>query len=923
MKIAAIYARVSSEKQKDENTIVSQIEALTEFAQQEGYTVPPEWIFRDEGYSGSLLVRPGLEKLRDLAAEGHTEVILVYSPDRLSRKYAYQVLLIEEFARHGVEVVFIKSPRAHNPEDELLLQFQGMIAEYERAQIIERSRRGKRYRARNGAVSVLSGAPYGYRYVPKTDQCEAYYQIIESEAQVVQEAFRLFTESRWAIGAIARHLSDQGIPTRTGKTRWDRSVIWAMLKNPAYNGTACYGKTEQVERKKITRPLRRKGGYSPRSSANRERAQEDWIKIPVPALINTETFDLAQELLKKNQKLSLRRTKEPTLLQGLLICNECGYAYYRTSTRTSKRKIYYYRCLGSDDYRYPNGRICDNRPLRQDELDEAVWEQIVELLENPELIRQEIDRRVREALSSNPTQARKEKLVKEQTRIKNSIDKLLDAYQEDLLSLRELRQRIPALKRRETALTAELQNLDAQQVSQDYLATLAGHMEQFVAQLRENAKKLDVLERQRILRILVKEILIGKNTVKIRHSIPVPKTPSGREPPGYLLRWGSHDAALRRVRDRMQHPAICFQDARFQPFLDETQKSLIIDPLLQHANQPCVVDVIEEAFDVCFNYEAVAAKAKLMAKGFHRIAGSHSRPIAVAAWQKVFFENRAQDQCDCDLEQLVLQNRQSKRTKLVFALGYPLAQHQLCPVAALLETLNQCAHVRGEVRAVFLGRHTIHAGRRVFAEKFPTVLEKFFREHRRQVAKPVLLFAFRLVGYALQGGLHGVSDFARSVHVVLCRLRISVSPFPMCSSYARVGGSLVHRVLWADPTPRRSSVALLVVKRTYLLMDKSVEEESTRSLRFLKFLYTRATLLSNPGRPYGVSPKKKTCDAFVLASGGLKPWPSASTGSNGAISSLRKCGLPCGSCAALCTPRMFPWLSTDIDRLPCRIRNTR
>jgi len=161
MKTAAIYARVSSDQQKEEKTIASQTAALREFARQEGYQVPDEWVFEDEGYSGASLIRPGLERIRDLAAEGQIQAVLALSPDRLSRKYAYQVLLTEELARHGVDVVFVKAPRSETPEDQLLLQFQGMIAEYERAQILERSRRGKRHRAKQGEVCVLSGVPYG------------------------------------------------------------------------------------------------------------------------------------------------------------------------------------------------------------------------------------------------------------------------------------------------------------------------------------------------------------------------------------------------------------------------------------------------------------------------------------------------------------------------------------------------------------------------------------------------------------------------------------------------------------------------------------------------------------------------------------------------------------------------------------------
>src|ERR671919_3210787 len=177
MQMAAIYARVSSEQQREAHTIASQTAALIEFAKDHDLEVPNEWVFEDKGYSGATLERPGLERVRDLASEGQIQVVLVYSPDRLSRKYAYQILLIEELARHGVETRFLNAPSTATAEDQLLVQFQGMIAEYERAQILERSRRGKRHRARAGEISVLCGAPYGYRYIRKRDDTPARYEI--------------------------------------------------------------------------------------------------------------------------------------------------------------------------------------------------------------------------------------------------------------------------------------------------------------------------------------------------------------------------------------------------------------------------------------------------------------------------------------------------------------------------------------------------------------------------------------------------------------------------------------------------------------------------------------------------------------------------------------------------------------------------
>src|SRR5277367_1831745 len=449
MPIAAIYARVSSDKQREEGTIASQTAALIGFARSHGYQVPTEWVFEDEGYSGASLVRPGLERLRDLAAEGQIEAVLVHAPDRLSRKYAYQVLLIEELARQGVETVFIKAPQAATAEDQLLVQFQGMIAEYERAQILERSRRGKRHRARQGQVNVLSGAPYGYRYVRKSDDAAARYEIVATEADIVRTVYDHYTVAGMSIGAITRVLNERGVPTRKRISRWERSTVWAMLRNPAYKGTACFGKTETAPRQRITRPLRLRGGIGSRDSAHHERPRADWIEIAVPTIVDEDTFARAQELLEQNKTFAPRRTIEPSIVQGLVSCRKCSYAMSRTSTRSSARKIHYYRCLGSDTWRHLGGPVCDCRPIRQDLLDQIVWQEVVRLIEDPTLIQAELDRRLDAARGAEPTKRRQDALERELTRIRKSIERLVTAYQEDLLSLDELRRRMPELRARE------------------------------------------------------------------------------------------------------------------------------------------------------------------------------------------------------------------------------------------------------------------------------------------------------------------------------------------------------------------------------------------------------------------------------------------------------------------------------------------
>ena len=560
MTSAAIYARVSSARQKKDETIGSQTAALREHAAQARLDVPEEWVFEDEGHSGATLVRPALEALRDLAAQGCLDVVLCYSPDRLARKFAYQALLLEEFARAGVRVEFVKGPRGDTPEDQLLVQFQGIFAEYEKAQLAERYRRGKAHRARTGSVNVLSGAPFGYRYVRKTDLCGAAYEVIEHEAVLVAEMFRRYADDGAAIADLARWLTDQGVPTRTGKHRWDRSVIWAMLRNPAYAGTAVFGKTMVVQESPgLNRVARLQGRSVPRAVKTVDRPREEWLEIAVPAIVTAETFARVQQRLEDNKRFAARNTKVPSLLQGLAACSACGYGYYRTSARTTSRKIYYYRCLGSDDYRYEGGRVCGNKPVRADYLDTVVWDHITGLLADPALIRAEISKRLDAARTADPATRQRKQLQAALAKATASVTAMIEAFSEQLITIDELRAKMPHLRARETSLRGQIDALDAQAADRDAYLTLADDLEGFLAQLRGNAATATVEDRQRVLRLLVKDILIGPEKITIRHRIPARPGGSGarqRDPapdtegdhrPGYLLRWGRDSPLLANI----------------------------------------------------------------------------------------------------------------------------------------------------------------------------------------------------------------------------------------------------------------------------------------------------------------------------------------------------------------------------------------
>jgi site-specific DNA recombinase len=557
-RVAAIYARVSSERQRQEQTIASQTAALRELAEQRELLVPEEFIFEDDGFSGVSLQRPALERLRDRAFEGSFEMVLCHAPDRLARRYAYQVLLLEELARGGIEVVFAKEPEhSGSPEDELLRQFQGMIAEYERAQIAERCRRGKLHRARAGAVSVLSNAPYGYRYVKKTEHADAFYEIDELEAPIVREIFARYVEQRESIVQIARSLSEQGVPTRTGTPCWGPSTIWAILRNPAYTGQAAYGRRRVTgARAKPLRVTRQRGGHSGRS-AYEHVGPEHWLRIPVPALINDEQHALAQELLERNGRLSPRNTRKPSLLQGILVCRQCGHSYYRSSTRSKAGNVHrYYRCSGADGFRRPEGRVCAARPVRIEDIDELVWSQVLALLENPELIQAEIQRRLAALRAEHPASRRRDRLERDLTRAQNALRRLIDGYQEQLITLEELRARMPELRKREATLRAELEALDTELHDAETYLKLTETLDAFRTRLSANAEQLSIEQRQDIVRLVVREVLLGDDDVTIRHSIPIP---TGGQPGGSLLRsqsQGAQKGGPRRLRQRHAGPAL-------------------------------------------------------------------------------------------------------------------------------------------------------------------------------------------------------------------------------------------------------------------------------------------------------------------------------------------------------------------------------
>jgi site-specific DNA recombinase len=530
---AAVYARVSSDQQVQDRTIASQVEALQERLHQEGLALDPELSFIDDGYSGATLVRPALERLRDLAALGGLERLYVYAPDRLARKNAYQVLLLEELHRAGVAVTFLNQPVGDTPEAQLLLQVQGMVAEYERAQILERSRRGKLHAARHGAVTVLGAAPYGYRYVPtRASGGPAAYEIVLEQARVVRQIFTWVGQDRLSLREVCRRLQNQGIRTATGHSWWDRSTLWGLLTNPAYQGQAAYGRTRRGPRRPHLRPQRGDAASRTREYSVYPVPAAEQISIPVPALVEPELFAAVQEQLQENRRRQRQRCHGGRyLLAGLLVCGTCGYAYYGQQVRRplasgQKRSYAYYRCLGSDACHFGGQRLCGNRQVRVDRLETAVWQDVCSLLREPQRIAREYERR-RTQTPPDPDLPALQSLGQ---KLKRGMGRLIDAYQDGLLDRAAFEPRLRHAQERLHALDEQIAAGAAEQSRRQDLQLIVGQVETFRKMLEGSLEQADWATKRQVITTLVKQIEIGADAIKVVYridSLPFAPAPEG------------------------------------------------------------------------------------------------------------------------------------------------------------------------------------------------------------------------------------------------------------------------------------------------------------------------------------------------------------------------------------------------------------
>ncbi len=526
MRRAALYARVSTEMQEKEQTIQSQLAAVSHYAESRGLLTNSALTYTDEGFSGSHLERPALDELRDHAREGRFEAVIVLCPDRLARKYAYQVLLLEEFKRVGVEVHFCERPISDSPDDQLLLQIQGAVAEYERAKILERARRGRLYRARMGELGP-SQAPYGYVCSPKNHGGDGRIRLDEEEASMVRQVFEWYAREGETLYSLLGRLNASPWYTRAGRKEWGATTVLRMLRCPWYVGRAYYNKTRTVRNPASTNNT---PGKKPAKETTTPRPEVEWIPVPVPPILDEALFARVQQRIEENQRFARRRLRREGvfLLRGILKCGVCGHAYV-AETRIEDRphggeyRWEYYICSmrmaplpDAVPHRCPNDR------LRAVGVDEAVWTTVRDLLLDSDEVAIQLRRWVEHTSTDSPElQQQLQHAERRLQELNRQRDRLLDAYQLGALPLDTFRTRMQALEESRLSAESAVAQIRAEQLTAEVARTRSLGAESVLERLRPALLNADFATRQLILRVLIERVVVHGQRLEVQLALPV------------------------------------------------------------------------------------------------------------------------------------------------------------------------------------------------------------------------------------------------------------------------------------------------------------------------------------------------------------------------------------------------------------------
>jgi site-specific DNA recombinase len=530
----ALYARVSTSQQQHEGTIESQRRSLKHHIQHHGWSLLPEHEYIDDGISGARLDRPALDRLRDAARCGEFEAVVILSPDRLARNYAHQWLLIEEFEKMHTPLIFLQNPFGDSPQGKLLTQMQGMIAEYERAQIAERTRRGRLEKARHGEFMPWAYTCYGYRYLPKRYGCAPQVMIDPVEAAIVRDIYRALVEEQLSCRQITKRLNAAKTPTPPGKNVvWQPATVRNILTNRVYSGQARYN-----YRQPVLPQSRKKGKHRLQylKTGRSYRAESEWVWSDAPAISSVELFDKAQLQLQRNAA-SARKMYQPTsrryVLRTLVKCGECGLGMVCIRQR-SGRKTYeylYYACKGHSPLSVGWTTKCHAKLVRADRLDTLVWHALEQLLHQLSVIPQ-LHQTWAEAKQHNLSglEAQQAQLLQRRQRLERQDQRLLDAYQAEIINLHELQTRRQKLAAELHQIAQESRQLAHTRQQSIHWQQVMDNTKTFRQLLGENFAQLSFEERQAIAQCLISKVIVTGAAVDIHFVLPFASSPQAARP---------------------------------------------------------------------------------------------------------------------------------------------------------------------------------------------------------------------------------------------------------------------------------------------------------------------------------------------------------------------------------------------------------
>ncbi|HKO33942.1 MAG TPA: recombinase family protein, partial [Candidatus Limnocylindria bacterium] len=513
-----VYVRVSTLRQAQAQTIEQQLDRLRAWFAAHGRELTGEDVFRDEGYSGATLNRPGLDRLRDAVRAGEVERVLVTDPDRLARNYVQLMVLLEELERLGCQVEFLDRPIGRDPQDQLLLQIRGAVAEYERTLIAERMRRGRQMKLRARCLLPWTRAPYGYRLDPDRPRDPAGVTVEPAEAAVVRELYASFVEEHSSLFSLSKRLRALGIVSPTGRACWSPATLRGILTNPAYTGQVYAGRWRARPprvRRSATHPIGRPSDSSVAIPA------DQWLPVAsIPALVSLDQFGQVQAKLAQNRAFASRNnTRHDYLLRALVSCGVC-----RSSCvcRTAHPGYDYYACRAKFvALRGGTDEPCPARYTPVHQLDELVWRDLCTLLSDPEHIAQALARAHGGGWLPQELQARRDQLRQGQLGLERQLERLTEAYQLGVIHLAKYQRRRQAVEDRAQALRVQADQLEAQVDRTAQLAGWAGSAADFCRRVQAGLVQADFAQRRQLVELLIDRVVVTDSEVEIRYVIPI------------------------------------------------------------------------------------------------------------------------------------------------------------------------------------------------------------------------------------------------------------------------------------------------------------------------------------------------------------------------------------------------------------------